>query len=269
MKIIKSFNILKKEINYCSNIGFVPTMGSLHQGHVSLIKLAKKKNKKVLVSIFVNPTQFNEKKDFIKYPRNLKKDIALLKKLKINYLFLPNENEIYKKGIKKKLIIFKKDMILCARNRIGHFQGVLAIINRFLVNINSKHIYFGEKDYQQAFLIKKYLQNKFSTKIITCKTIRNNKRLALSSRNNLLSKKQLKNSEKISKLLFELRNKILKKFNHIKLLNFYRSKINKLCSNIEYFEIRNSKNLSTKISKNNFRIFIAYKQDKVRLIDNF
>ena len=136
MKIIKSFNILKKEINYCSNIGFVPTMGSLHQGHVSLIKLAKKKNKKVLVSIFVNPTQFNEKKDFIKYPRNLKKDIALLKKLKINYLFLPNENEIYKAlgtgdaVLKTKklitgshfLILFPDDLILkknCSKEMIS------------------------------------------------------------------------------------------------------------------------------------------------------
>ena len=102
MKIFESFNILKREINFKQNIGFVPTMGSLHRGHVSLIKNAKKKSKKVIVSIFVNPTQFNDKKDFIKYPRNIKKDILILKRMKVNYLFLPKENEIYKKKTKKK-----------------------------------------------------------------------------------------------------------------------------------------------------------------------
>ena len=111
MKIFKSFNILNKEINFNENIGFVPTMGSLHNGHLSLIKIAKKKSKKVLVSIFVNPSQFNDKKDFLKYPRNLRKDISILKKIGVNYLFLPNKDEIYKKGKKKKINIYKKENI--------------------------------------------------------------------------------------------------------------------------------------------------------------
>ena len=96
MIIFKSINKLKKKVNIKANVGFVPTMGSLHKGHISLIRIAKKKTKKVLVSIFVNPSQFNEKKDFIKYPRNLKKDISILKKLNVNYLFLPKKSEIYK-----------------------------------------------------------------------------------------------------------------------------------------------------------------------------
>ena len=95
MRIIKSFNILNKEINFNKNIGFVPTMGSLHKGHISLIRNAKKKTKKVLVSIFVNPSQFNEKKDFIKYPRSLKVDISILKKLDVNYLFLNSTRPIF------------------------------------------------------------------------------------------------------------------------------------------------------------------------------
>ena len=102
MKIFKSFNILNKEINFNHNIGFIPTMGSLHKGHLSLIKIAKNKSKKILVSIYINPSQFNDKKDFLKYPRSLKKDISILKKLKVDYLFLPHDREIYKKGIKKK-----------------------------------------------------------------------------------------------------------------------------------------------------------------------
>ena len=268
MKIFKSFNVLNKEINFNENIGFVPTMGSLHRGHLSLIKIAKSKSKKVLVSIFINPSQFNDKKDFIKYPRNLNKDISILRKLKINYLFLPNKNEIYNKKVKKKLMILKKDKILCAKYRKGHFEGVLAVVNRFMTNINSKYLFLGEKDFQQVYLIKKYLQNKFKTKIIACKTIRNKNKLPLSSRNKLLSKILLKKTENISKLIFNFKNNISKNFKNIKLLEFYRSKIEKLCDKIEYFEIRNSTNLSKKISKKNFKIFIAYKINKVRLIDN-
>ena len=268
MKIFKSFNVLNKEINFNENIGFVPTMGSLHKGHLSLIKIAKKKSKKVLVSIFVNPSQFNDKNDFIKYPRNLTKDIYILRKLKINYLFLPNSREIYKKGIKKKLMILKKDKILCAKHRKGHFEGVLAVVNRFMENIHSQYLFLGEKDFQQVYLIKKYLQGKFKTRIIGCKTIRNKNKLPLSSRNKLLTKTLLKKSEKISKILFNFRGKISKDFKNIKLLSLYRSKIEVLCDKIEYFEIRNLTNLTKKISKKNFKIFIAYKINKVRLIDN-
>ena len=268
MKIFKSFNVLNKEINFNENIGFVPTMGSLHDGHLSLIKIAKRKSKKVLVSIFINPTQFNDKKDFIKYPRNLNKDISILRKLKINYLFLPNKKEIYNKGIKKKFMILKKDKILCAKYRKGHFEGVLAVVNRFMTNINSKYLFLGEKDFQQVFLIKKYLQNKFKTKIIACKTIRNKNKLPLSSRNKLLSKILLKKAENISKILFNFRKIVYKNFKNIEQLNFYRSKIEKLCDKIDYFEIRNLTNLSEKVSKKSFKILIAYKINKVRLIDN-
>ena len=268
MRIIKSFNILNKEINFNENIGFVPTMGSLHKGHVSLIRSAKKKTKKVLVSIFVNPSQFNEKKDFIKYPRNLKKDISILKKLDVNYLFLPEKREIYRKGIKEKLSINNKDKFMCAKYRAGHFQGVLAVINRFLVNIHARYLFLGEKDFQQAYLIKKYLQRKFNTKIIICKTVRNKNHLPLSSRNRLLSKSDLIKSEKISKLILNLKKNIIKNFSNIEMLGIYKAKIDKLCDKIEYFEIRNSNNLTKKISKKNFRIFLAYTQNKIRLIDN-
>ena len=268
MKIFKSFNILNKEINFNEIIGFVPTMGSLHDGHLSLIKIAKKKSKKVLVSIFVNPSQFNDKKDFLKYPRDFKKDISILKKIGVNYLFLPNKNEIYKKGIKKKFIIYKKDKILCAKYRKGHFEGVLAVVHRLLSNINAKYMFLGEKDFQQVYLIKKYLQKHTKTKIISCNTIRNKNKLPLSSRNILLSKANLKKSEKISKLLFNLKNKISKNLRNIKLLDLYKNKINDLCDKIEYFEIRNLNNLSKNFSKENFKIFIAYKQNKVRLIEN-
>ena len=269
MKIFKSFNILNKEINFNHRVGFVPTMGSLHSGHISLIKKAKKKSQTVLVSIFINPSQFNEKKDFLKYPRNFKKDISILKRLKVNYLFLPNEKEIYKKDVKKRFIIFKKDKILCAKYRKGHFEGVLAVVNRFLKEIKSKYMFLGEKDFQQLYLIKKYLGNKFTTKIISCDTIRNKNKLPLSSRNILLQKKSLKNSEQISLILHNYKKEILNNFENIDLLKVYKSKIKNLCDKIEYLEIRNRYNLSKKFNKKNFKIFISYRQKNVRLIDNF
>tara|TARA_Y100000590_G_C15421046_1_gene901417 strand:- start:29 stop:838 length:810 start_codon:yes stop_codon:yes gene_type:complete len=268
MKIFKSFNVLNKEINSNNSIGFVPTMGSLHNGHLHLIKTAKKKSNKVVVSIYINPSQFNEKGDYLKYPRNLKRDILILKKLKIDYLFIPNNKEIYKKGIKKKINIFQSDKILCAKYRKGHFEGVLAVINRFLENINAKYLFLGEKDFQQTYLIKKYIKNKFNTKIISCKTIRNKNKLPLSSRNKLLNIFLIKKSQDISKHLFRLRVKILNNFKNLKLINSYRSKIELLCDKIDYLEIRNRYNLTKKFSKKNFKIFIAYKQKKIRLIDN-
>ena len=268
MKIIKSFKVLKKEINFNDNIGFVPTMGSLHNGHLSLINTAKKKSKKVIVSIFINPSQFNDKKDFDNYPRNLKKDILILKQLKIDFLFLPNQKEIYKKKINKKIKILKNDKILCAKYRKGHFEGVLAVVQRLLSNIPSKNIFLGEKDFQQVYLIKKYLQKKFTTKIISCKTVRNNGQLPLSSRNSLLNNSSLKKSERISKLILHFKKRIISSIKNIYLLKDYKNKINELCDKIEYFELRNKNNLSRKINKKNFKIFIAYKINKIRLIDN-
>ena len=115
MEIIKNILDLNKAINNFKNIGFVPTMGGIHKGHISLIKKSQKICKKTLVSIFVNPTQFNDKNDYKKYPRNLNKDIKILKKYKVDYLFTPNVREIYKSNIKK-IKIKNEDIILCANN---------------------------------------------------------------------------------------------------------------------------------------------------------
>ena len=154
MKIIKNIFELNKAIKNYKNIGFVPTMGGIHKGHASLIKISQKKKKKTIVSIFVNPTQFNEKKDFKKYPRNTNRDILILKRLKVSYLFLPKIEEIYKKKIKN-FTLNKSDKILCAKHRKGHFEGVLNVMNRLVSIIKSKDIFMGEKDFQQYFLIKR------------------------------------------------------------------------------------------------------------------
>ena len=141
MIIFKSINKLNKEVNFKANIGFVPTMGALHKGHISLIKSSKLKCEKTLVSIFVNPSQFNKTNDYKKYPRQMSKDIKILKKLKIDYLLIPKINEIYKNKKNMKIKIDKKDKILCAKFRTGHFEGVLAVIKQFLTYIKSKYMF--------------------------------------------------------------------------------------------------------------------------------
>ena len=124
MKIFKNRHELKKAIHNEKRISFIPTMGSLHKGHLSLIKKAQKLRGKILVSIFVNPKQFNDKKDYLKYPRNLKKDLNYLKKNKVDYLFLPSGKNIFNFKPKKKIFLHKFSEKLCGRHRKGHFKGV-------------------------------------------------------------------------------------------------------------------------------------------------
>ena len=270
MKIIKSINQLNKEVNFKANIGFVPTMGMLHNGHISLIESSKKKCNKTIVSIFINPSQFNKKSDYKKYPRNLPRDIKILKKLKIDFLLLPKKNQIYKKKNNMKLKLSTKDKILCAKYRKGHFEGVLAVINQFLKTIKPKYMFLGKKDFQQLYLIKKFIKKKFKTKVVSCKTVRNKKMVALSSRNNLLNNKDLILSSQIAKLLLKFKQKLSKNFNKINQIKKIKDEINKIENiDLEYLEIRNKFDLSKKINKHSFKIFVAYYNRNVRLIDNY
>ena len=270
MKIIEKKKNLDKYLTNISNLGFIPTMGALHAGHLSLVRESQKICKKTLVSIFVNPTQFNNKKDFLSYPRNIKKDLNILKKLKVDYVFIPSKKEIYKKRRFKKIIIKKNLNILCGKHRKGHFEGVIDIIDRFLNLINPKYMFLGQKDFQQQFLIKEYVKNKFKVKIKSCKTVRDNNKIALSSRNKLLNEKELKIVSKITNKLILLRKNIKKNINLFKKIkNIKKELINSFNIKLEYLEILNKKNLSKNIRKNNFKIFIAYYIGKVRLIDNF
>ena len=219
MKIFKDKHTLKKEILKTNGISFVPTMGGLHKGHISLIKQSKKSKFKTLVSIFVNPKQFNKKRDFISYPRNIKKDLKLLKKLKINYLYIPTFKDIYGFEPKKKVFLDKLSKKLCGRFRRGHFEGVLNVVNRFIEIINPKYIFLGKKDYQQLYLIKKHIKKrKIKTKIIECKTIRENNGIACSSRNLNLNKDQIKVASNVYYYLCKLKKKIKKKIVYLILI---------------------------------------------------
>ena len=140
MKIFRDRKSLVKEITGLKKIAFVPTMGALHKGHLSLIKKAKKKSKDVLVSIYVNPKQFNSKRDFKKYPRQLNKDIKILKNFNIKYLYVPKSEDIYSFNPKNKIYLDNFSKILCGKFRSLHFRGVINIVNRFLDIIKPKYI---------------------------------------------------------------------------------------------------------------------------------
>ena len=277
MKLIKQITDLYKAINQEKDLGFVPTMGSIHKGHESLIKVSKKLCKKTLVSIFVNPKQFNNKNDFKTYPRSMKQDLAILKKLKVDYVYLPTVRQIYKKKRLSKITLNKSYKVMCAKSRKGHFEGVLDILDRFVEQISPKVMFMGEKDHQQYFLTKDFISKKYKTNVYPCKTIRDSGGLALSSRNILLNKTDIKTAGLIANKLIKLKNSLRKQNNHTVgsrkihqlIKNTKKILIQKFNIKIEYLECRNLINLSTEIYNKPFKVFIAYYLSNVRLIDNF
>ena len=271
MKLIKHITDLNKTVKSEKQLGFIPTMGSLHRGHESLIKKSQKKCEKTIVSIFVNPTQFNKKDDYKNYPRNLTKDLKMLKRLKVNYVYLPTVTQIYKDVKKSRILLKNSEKILCAKFRKGHFEGVLDVLNRFVKLISPTSIFMGEKDFQQFFLVKNYIEQNHKTKVYSCKTIRGSNMVALSSRNNLLSKTNLNILGLITNKLLNLKKKIYQnKHKSKKLIHDIKKDITKKYKvKIEYLECRNKADLSTNIKNKSFKLFVAYYLNDVRLIDNF
>jgi len=270
MKLIKQITDLNKAINKEKSLGFVPTMGSLHKGHETLIKKSQKMCRKTIVTIFVNPTQFNKKKDYENYPRSLNKDFEILKKLKVDYVYLPTVNQVFEELLPK-ILLNKSQKILCAKFRKGHFEGVLDVLNRFVKLISPKLIFMGEKDYQQFFLVKNFIEKNYKTKVYVCKTIRDSNMIALSSRNILLNKTNLNTLGLITNKLLNLKKIIYQDRLESKKLIYALKKnlIKKHKIKIEYLECRNTVNLRTNIQSKSFKLFIAYYLNKVRLIDNF
>lgn len=266
MIIFKSINKLNKEVNFKASIGFVPTMGSLHKGHISLVKNCQKICDKTLVSIFINPSQFNRKTDYKNYPRTLDKDIKILRKLKVDYVLVPNIKEIYSKNTPKKISFNKKYKVLCGKYRPGHFEGVLAVINKFLKDLKVKKIFLGEKDFQQYFLIKNFVKKRYNTRVVLCKTIRMNSSLPYSSRIKLLDNKSIRIAQKFTKKIIDVFKNIKKNTKKTYLLQSIKSNSN---IKIEYLELRNKNNLSPIFNKKNLKLFVCFYIKKVRLIDNF
>ena len=268
MKILLSKKKLLNFISHEKNLGFVPTMGFLHSGHISLIKKSLIQCEKTIVTIYVNEQQFNKKSDFINYPKSLKKDISLLKKLKIDYLYLPKSKEIYPKGRNNNIKINSFSKKLCGKYRPNHFKGVADVIDRFIKIIKPSKIYFGEKDMQQLLLMKDFIERKFKyIKVISCKTVREKNGVAFSSRNFLLKKNEKNIASNIYKLIAQKKGALMNKILPISVL---KKQILKLgAKKIDYIELLNINKLIKPYKKSKkYKIFIAYYLGSTRLIDN-
>jgi len=271
MKILLNNLTLFKTLRPFNDIGFVPTMGGIHDGHISLIKKSIKYSKKTIVSIFINPKQFNNKNDFKSYPSNIKKDLKILKKIKkIDYVYIPKFKDIYKNNNRPEIKVNKSDKILCAKFRKGHFEGVLDVMDKLTNLIKPKKIFMGKKDYQQLYLVKNFIENKYKSNVIGCKTIRNKNKLALSSRNFLFNKNELIEVQEISKKFLNLKKEVKKHKNINKFLTQSKKKYEKKFKiKIEYLENRCVKNLKISNKYLGSNIFLSYYFKGVRLIDNF
>ena len=267
MKIIKKSNIINKIINKTANVGFVPTMGTLHEGHISLIKKSKQECLKTVVSIFVNPKQFNKRKDFLSYPKKIKNDLKICKKYKVDYVFVPSFFEIY--SWKTRKITYPKIANMMEHKfRKNHFKGVMDVMSKLLSIINNTKVYMGKKDYQQLHIIKEFCKiNKIPSKIVACKTIRSREGFALSSRNLLLDKPSLLIMSKVFEAINHYKKKNINKKINVHLLKTIIKKMG--VDKIDYIDlIKLDKFIPAKTISLKTNIFIAYYLKNVRLIDN-
>lgn len=277
MKIYKSVaglrKALDKEIAKGHKIGFTPTMGALHMGHMSLIQKSAKQNDITVASVFVNPTQFNQKDDLVKYPRTLKSDADLLKSYGCDFLFAPSENQVYPKNLNTEveLDISHLTKSMEGPNRPGHFDGVVQVVKRLLDIVQPNNLYMGQKDFQQfsiiAFMLKKL---KIKTKLRVCPIIREKDGLAMSSRNVRLAKKTRPLCNVIYNTLTETKLQLGKrtaKYLEKKAIE----KMSQKPFKPEYFEIVDGYTLEKVKKVENHKLIVACTAvwaGKVRLIDN-
>ncbi|MCB0480430.1 MAG: pantoate--beta-alanine ligase [Flavobacteriales bacterium] len=264
---------------YCLNqlkegnsVGFVPTMGALHKGHIGLILKAKSENDVVVVSIFVNPAQFNNQEDFNNYPNTLESDVLKLKESGCDMVFVPSVEDMYPSGVRLlDFDISNYDSVMEGKFRPGHFNGMITVVDLFFSAITPTKAYFGEKDFQQLLIIKELAKNRYpSMEIIPCATDRDDNGLALSSRNMRLNSDDYQIAIQIPKVLGL--GKQLKQQNApnetAELLRIELNKVNGL--RLEYLEILDDRNL-LKLSdwkSGCSRVFVAAFVGSVRLIDN-
>ncbi len=256
------------------SIGFVPTMGALHTGHLALVKKALDQNHVVVVSIFVNPTQFNNSEDLIKYPRTLESDLALLSTVSDDLIvFIPQSEEIY--GQETNALNYNFNGLeneMEGKFRPGHFDGVGTVLKHFFTIVSPTRAYFGEKDFQQLQIVKKLVEiENMSVQIIGCPIFRETSGLALSSRNKRLSEKQLQESPLIYKTLKQVKNDFGTK-SVLDLTDWVSEQFkNNKVLELEYFEIAkvsDLKSIREKQKNIKYRAFIAVFAGEVRLIDN-
>lgn len=211
MKIVHTIKDLQAELSVLKaqgkKVGLVPTMGALHAGHASLVKRSVSENDVTVVSIFVNPTQFNDKNDLEKYPRTVEADCQLLEECKATFAFVPSVEEMYPEPDTRKFSYAPLDTVMEGAFRPGHFNGVCQIVSKLFDAVTPDRAYFGEKDFQQLAIIREMVrQMKYNLEIVGCPIVRESDGLALSSRNKRLSAQERENALNISRTLFESRN---------------------------------------------------------------
>jgi len=256
-------------------IGLVPTMGYLHEGHLSLAREAVRQCQKVFMTVFVNPAQFGPSEDLGKYPRDLKRDKVLAEKAGIDYIFCPEEGEMYGKNHLTYVYVEKLSEIMCGAHRPGHFRGVTTVVLKLFNIIVAHKAYFGRKDYQQLAVIKKMVEDlNINMEIVDCPTVREEDGLALSSRNKYLSRRERENAPVIYRVLKEAETKFIsgeKEPGTIKKEALQKLRGNPYIKRIDYFDIRDAATLdevNTARTPGNTVIATAVIIGETRLIDN-
>ncbi|HEY0054163.1 MAG TPA: pantoate--beta-alanine ligase [Pedobacter sp.] len=275
MEILTSKTELALALNHQKNnsnaLGFVPTMGALHEGHLSLVKIAKELTDTVVASIFVNPTQFTNAADLEKYPRPIERDIELLKNSNCDYLFLPAVDEIYSPGEQWQLDLGEIEGILEGKYRPGHYQGVTQIVKKLLDVIQPDLVFLGQKDFQQVMVLEHMVKSLgIPVELVMCPIIRESDGLALSSRNIHLSASARKNALVLSRSLFETKYQF--QYQSVEELKKNAWELLKNEEGVvpEYFEICDANTLQSVISKDAESIIalVAAKVGETRLLDN-
>lgn len=280
MEIIKKVENCKSAMGKIrergNKIGFVPTMGFLHEGHLSLIRMAKKDCDRVIISIFVNPIQFGPDEDFKKYPRDIKRDACLAEKEGVDYIFYPPVKEMYRTANKTTVEVKELGSIMCGKYRPGHFAGVATVVLKLFNIINPDKAYFGEKDYQQLVVIRKMVADlNLDIDIVSGPTVREKDGLALSSRNRYLSKEERENATILYQCLNIAKGMIAggeSDLEKIKKIVMKELEGNKFVKKVDYFDFREPLTLeekrSAKKGSGEMLVAVAAWIGNTRLIDN-
>jgi len=275
-RLVKTIEDMKSEVKKqrCGGktIGLVPTMGFLHEGHVSLIKASVRNNDFTVASIFVNPTQFGQNEDYDKYPRDMKRDFKIAEEAGLDVVFAPTVSDMYPCGFDTSIVVNGISKILCGKSRPGHFQGVATVVNKLFNIIEPDRAYFGQKDAQQVAVIKKMVEDlNMNLEVVVCPTIRESDGLAMSSRNVFLAPEERKAAAVLPKALFEVEVSIMDgERNKEKLLSevIKRIKENRLIE-VDYVDIRHADTFeSFDELKGKVLAAAAIKVGTTRLIDN-
>jgi len=278
MKIIRTIDEIKKELEKYrrqgKTIGFVPTMGALHNGHLSLVEQCRKENDIAVVSLFVNPAQFEPHEDFNTYPRDLERDEKLLRERGVDILFSPGLNEIYPGGYLTYVEVEKMGKVLCAKSRPHHFRGVATIVLKLFNIVNPGYAYFGRKDAQQAIIIKKMVKDLNLDVIIkTMPIIRDPDGLALSSRNVYLTSEEREAALNLPGALQKIKSEIDKGLRDVSVVkDMFQKEVKKSpLVKVDYLAVVSLDQLEEvdEIDTGNTLVAAAIRLEKTRLIDNF